>query len=235
MEELLRLEMGGRVAVAVVTERSDGDVHPERVDGGLLRRRQVELTGAPWLMLDEVHGIEVVDADQVRGAAWPLAGTGDVIVADRAAEQLAIWAADCAPIALFGVNGTSRVVAHGGWRGLAGGVVDAAVGAMESTGTDIGAAVLGPCIHPCCYEFDDVDLGQVARGVGVLPSVVSATTSWGTGALDVPAAVAAGLARRGVALDVVGACTGCDDRFRSHRRRAEPERHALVAWFEERS
>ena len=234
MEELLRLEVGGRVAVAVVTERNDGDVHPERVDAELLRRRQVQLTGSPWLMLDEVHGIEVFDADEGSGLGWPLAGIGDVIVADRSTEQLAVWAADCAPIALFGENGTSRAVAHGGWRGLAGGVIDAAVDAVESTGTAIGATVLGPCIHACCYEFDAADLDRVAQGVGVPASAVSATTTWGTSALDVPAAVAAGLARRGVALDVVGACTGCDHRFRSHRRRAEPERHALVVWFEER-
>jgi polyphenol oxidase len=52
-------------------------------------------------------------------------------------------------------------------------------------------------------------------------------------ALDVPAAVRAGLARRAIELDVAGTCTGCDRRFRSHRRRAELERHALVVWFED--
>lgn len=232
MQELLRRDIGGRVAVAAVTECSDGDVHPEIVDADTLGRRQFELTGAPWVMLDEVHGVEVVAVDSLTRVARPLAATGDVLVADRSREMLAVWAADCAPLALFGANGTARVVAHAGWRGLAGGVIDVAVDALESTGTQVAAAVLGPCIHPCCYEFGAGELDQVARGVGVAPSDVMGSTSWGTRALDVPAAVRAGLARRGIEVDVAGSCTGCDRRFRSHRRRAELERHALVAWFE---
>jgi copper oxidase (laccase) domain-containing protein len=112
-------------------------------------------------------------------------------------------------------------------------VIDVAVDALESTGTTVEVAVLGPCIHACCYEFGSVDLDHVAAGVGVAASAVTGSTAWGARALDVPAAVAAGLSRRGLALDVAGACTGCDDRFRSHRRRADLERHAVVAWFEE--
>ncbi len=235
MEELLRRDVGHRTAVAAVTERSDGDVHPGRVDPDTLRHRQRHLTGATWVMLDEVHGIDVVVVDVGTLPAWPIAGIGDVLSADASDEMLAVWVADCASIALFGANGTSRVVAHGGWRGLAGGVIDAAVDALESTGTTVAAAVLGPCIHACCYEFGAADLDDVANGVGASASSVTGSTQWGTSALDVPAAVAAGLARRGIELDVVGACTGCDLRFRSHRRRADPERHALVAWFEDAS
>ena len=161
-------------------------------------------------------------------------GTGDVLVARRSCEPLAVWAADCAPVALFGADGTTRVVAHGGWKGLADGVLDVAVDALESSGTNVAAAVLGPCIHSCCYEFGAADLERVADGVGASAREVTGSTRWGTCALDVPAAVASGLARRHVALDVVGTCTGCDRRFRSHRRRADRERHALVAWFEDR-
>jgi len=235
MMELLRRDVGGRVAVTVVTEACDGDMHPERVDPGTLRQRQLRLTGAPWVMLDEVHGIDVMDVDAGSCAAWPIAGVGDVLSADGSDDVLAVWVADCAPLALFGANGTSRVVAHGGWRGLAGGVIDVAVDALEATGTTVVAAVLGPCIHACCYEFGAADLDRVAAGVGAAVSVVSGSTQWGTRALDVPAVVAAGLARRAIELDVTGECTGCDLRFRSHRRRADPERHALVAWFEDAS
>jgi len=235
MHELLRREITGRTAVASVTERSDGDVHPERVSAETLRRRQVELTGVPWVMVDEVHGIDVVLVDDL-GSGWsPLAAVGDVLLAERSDVPIAVWAADCAPVALFGANGTSRVVAHAGWRGLAGGVLDVAVDALESTGTTVAAAVLGPCLHGCCNEFGLNDLERVAGGVGAERSDVASTTAWGTHGLDVPAAVAAGLARRGIALDRTGACTGCDHRFHSHRCRVEPERHALVAWFEETS
>ena len=233
MQELLRRDIDGRTAVAAVTECTDGDVHPEIVDADVLWRRQHALTGNRWLMLDEVHGVDVVAIDSLARVSWPLAGTGDVLVAERSAETLAVWAADCAPVALFGADGTTRVVAHAGWRGLAGGVVDVAVDALESTGTQVAAAVLGPCIHPCCYEFGAADLEQVALGVGAAPGDVAGSTSWGTQALDVPAAVTTALARRAIELDVTGVCTGCDRRFRSHRCRAELERHALVVWFED--
>ena len=233
MQELLRRAIDGGVAVAAVTECTDGDVRPDLVDPAELLRRQHTLTGTRWVMLDEVHGTDVVAIDSLAVMSWPTAGVGDVLVADRSNETLAVWAADCAPLALFGANGAARVVAHGGWRGLAAGVLDVAVDAIESTGTHVAAAVLGPCIHACCYEFGTADLDLVAGGVGASRCEVSGSTRWATQALDVPAAVTAGLARRGVGLDVVGTCTGCDRRFRSHRIRSETERHALLAWFEE--
>lgn len=232
MHELLRREITGRTAVASVTERSDGDVHPERVCAETLWRRQVELTEVGWVMVDEVHGTNVVLVDELESGWSPVAAVGDVLLAERSDVPIAVWAADCAPVALFGANGTSRVVAHAGWRGLAGGVLDVAVDALESTGTTVAAAVLGPCIHGCCNEFGLDDLDRVADGVGAERGDIASATAWGTTGLHVPAAVAAGLARRGVALDRTGSCTGCDHRFRSHRCRVEPERHALVAWFE---
>lgn len=233
MLELLRRPLAGRVGVAVVTDRDDGDLHPEHVDAAVLRGRQIALTGARWVMVDEVHGTDVVIVDDLVTADRPLAGTGDVMLTERAESPIAIWAADCAPIALFGSNGTALVAAHAGWRGLADGVLDVAVDALESTGATVAAAVLGPCIHGCCNEFGSADLGRVATGVGAGCDDIAATTEWGTAGLDVPTAVALGLGRRGVTLDVVGACTGCDHRFRSHRRRNDRERHALIAWFEE--
>jgi copper oxidase (laccase) domain-containing protein len=232
MQELLRRVIDGRTAVAAVTERADGDVHPERVDADTLWRRQHDVTGSRWVMLDEVHGVDVVTVDSLERVAWPIAGTGDVLVAQRSSEMLAVWVADCAPVALFGADGSTRVLVHGGWRGLAAGVLDVAVDAVEAAGTLVAAAVLGPCIQACCYEFGAADLARVARGVGAAPRELTGVTRWGARALDVPAAVAAGLTRRGVELDAVGTCTGCDLRFQSHRRRADRERHAMLAWFE---
>ncbi len=233
MQQLLRRTVAGRVAVAAVTECSDGDIRPDLVDHDELRRRQIGLTGSVWAMLDEVHGTDVIDIDRLDDCRWPIAATGDALLADRFDQPVAVWVADCAPIALFATNGTGRVVIHAGWRGLAGGVIDQAIDALESSGTTTAIAVLGPCIHQCCYEFGLDDLAQVALGVGVPAAELEGVTAWGSRALDVPSAVRAALARRGIALDVVGACTGCDRRFRSHRRRGESERHALVAWFEE--
>ncbi len=184
-------------------------------------------------MIDQVHGVDVICVDDRNAArrassarhGWtPLAGVGDVIVTQALDAPIAVWAADCAPLVLAADDGT-LVGAHGGWRGLAAGIIGSAVSTTTRRGGSIAAAVLGPVIHPCCYEFGDAELASI-------PDAVEGRTSQGRSALDVPATIAAQLARAGVVLDVVGPCTGCDERWFSHRVRAEPGRHAVVAMWE---
>lgn len=230
MLELLRHRAGDRLVTVVATERSDGDVHPEHDPPGDLRARQRTATGAAWLMIDQVHGCDVVDRsvttiDRDRAVI----GVGDVLVGDGR-EPIAIWAADCAAIVL--VSDDLIVGCHAGWRGLAAGVVDVAVTAAVTRSGDVPtAAVLGPCIHPCCYEFGAADLAAVAAGIGLDPATVTGATTTGALALDVPAAVAGALRAHDIELRAVGPCTGCDDRWYSHRR-GDQERHAVVAWSE---
>ena len=227
MLELLRQEIPGRRLVAIASDRADGDVHPMRVDAETLRARQTAVSGRAWVMLDEVHGTAVYRAairDASAGDA--VAGVGDVLVG-RPGTAIAVWVADCAPVVLFDRDG-SAVACHAGWRGLAAGVIAVAVGQLAAP---CAAAVLGPCIHPCCYEFGATELAEVAAGLGVDVDAISGRTSAGALALDVPAAVAVALGHHGIALDVTGGCTGCDDRWYSHRR-GDPERQAVIAWSE---
>src|SRR5947199_60357 len=91
-------------------------------------------------------------------------------------------------------------------------------------------AVLGPCIHPECYEFSAADLDTVAAGLG---DGVRALTADGRPALDVPAAVTMALKQAGVVqLDDVDVCTACSDDYFSWRARKEPARQAMVVWRE---
>jgi copper oxidase (laccase) domain-containing protein len=220
---LLRRRVGGRTVEVVATDRTDGDVHPRRNDAGVLRRRQVATSGRSWVMLDQVHGVGVHRAG-VGDECVATVAVGDVVVLDDDELHGAVWAADCAPVWLLADTGR-RVGFHAGWRGLVAGVVDVAVDALEAP---VAAAVLGPCIHPCCYEFGADELAAVAAAVGVPSPALAATTTSGSPALDVPAAIEAALGRHGIGLDVVGPCTGCDRRWFSHRVRAEPGRHAVV-------
>ncbi len=230
MLELLRRDLGARVAVVTVSERSDGDVHPVQVSHEALAVRQMAATGSRWIMLDQVHGVETYRSH----ADTPLTsivGVGDVLVGEapiegRVTRPVAVWAADCAPVMLFDRKGVP-VACHAGWRGLAAGVIDVAVAA----GSRPVVAILGPCIHPCCYEFGERELARVAAGVGVGVDDLVATTSSGALALDVPAAVTAALARHDIDVVVGGACTACDGRWFSHRR-GDVERHAMVGWSE---
>lgn len=226
---LFHTVVAGRDVRILCTDRADGDVHPDRVTATVLRGRQVRATGAVWEMLDEVHGLGVVDVDvAVPAEATPTVGVGDVAVARRPGTHLAVWTADCAPVFLVGADGTV-VGAHAGWRGVADGVIDVAVATVTRGGAKVAAAVLGPAIGPCCYAFGRADLTAVAAGVHGVPGDVEGVTADGELALDIPAAIRRGLSEHFIELDAVGPCTGCDDRWFSHRVRSDPERQATVA------
>jgi copper oxidase (laccase) domain-containing protein len=178
-------------------------------------------------MLDEHHGVTV------REVEWPgehdLA-TGDVLVTSIDGAVLGCWVGDCAPVVMIGRQGRIGV-AHAGWRGLAGGVLDVAADAVAEP---LDAVVLGPVIGPCCYEFGADDLALVAAGIGESVAGVAGTTSVGALALDVPTAVAAFARRLDVPLSVLGGCTGCAYPGFSHRVRRDRERHVVAVWQEVR-
>lgn len=225
-EPLVELRVGADIVRAWVTDRTDETVHPVLTEPEVLRSRQHAVTGGAWVMADQVHGIDVVDVDGTEPWA-PTSGRGDVLVTSARDVRLAVWAGDCAPIVLAADDGT-LVAAHGGWRGLAAGVVDVAVDHATMRGGNVVTALLGPVIHSCCYEFGPDELGEVAVGLGTSEAELRATTSAGKPALDVPAGVTGALRRRGIELDLSGPCTGCHDRWFSHRVRNDLGRHALV-------
>ena len=113
--------------------------------------------------LDQVHGTGVVAAQPREvataggrrpGVTAVFAGSGDALVSDSPRCALVVLTADCASIALGSGEGVFGVV-HAGWRGLAGGVVEAAVAAMRTMGATRVVGALGPCIHAGCYEFSE--------------------------------------------------------------------------------
>ena len=195
----------------------------EDVDREVERRRR-KVLDRPWSWVRQVHGSHVVMVDEPGGGAGQ---TGDALASTAPGAALAILTADCAPVAMCGDNGSMAAV-HAGWRGLAGGVIEAAAGALRDTGADRIVAALGPCIHAECYEFSAGDLDAVAARLG--PAVRGATAD-ARPALDVPAAVRAALSSAGVELvhdeDV---CTACSPDHFSHRARQEKERQAMVVW-----
>jgi copper oxidase (laccase) domain-containing protein len=104
-------------------------------------------------------------------------------------------------------------------------VVERAVDAMRELGATEVDAALGPCIHPCCYEFS-------AAGLERFDPAARGTTTGGAPALDVPAAVRLAVERaRARLVHDEDRCTACDDGFFSHRARGEAERQAMVVWI----
>jgi len=116
------------------------------------RQRLVEQAPLPeqprWLR--QVHGVRVVHADAVERDHTE----ADAVWTDRPNQVCAVLVADCVPILLASRDGRSVAAVHAGWRGLAGGVIQAAVTALPAHAEDMMACI-GPCISPAAYEVGD--------------------------------------------------------------------------------
>jgi len=107
---------------------------------------QAHLPGAP-VWLEQVHGTNVVDAAVVTGLP-----RADASVTDRPGVVCAVMTADCLPVLFCDVAGRVVGAAHAGWRGLAGGVLEATIARMREAGAKEIMAWLGPAIGPLKFE-----------------------------------------------------------------------------------
>ena len=108
--------------------------------------------GLPFMYLQQVHGIAVLDLDQFEANRTP--PVADAAVTSHANTPCVVMVADCLPLLLASVDGAVVAAVHCGWRSLAGGVVRATVQVMRTklpVGVDI-AAYLGPAIGPTAFE-----------------------------------------------------------------------------------
>ena len=219
-----RRRPSGRMLRVLATEVSDGNLAIDEPTGVLSQRRGA-LRPGPWTWLSQVHGDRVV---QVDGPGDGAGTEADAAVTARSDAVLSIQVADCAPVVLTAPEGLA--VAHVGWRGLRAGVLERTSALLAQVAPGPQTAVVGPCIRACCYEFGDSDLDALCGQFG---DEVRGCTDDGRPALDLPAAVRIALERCEVSeIEFDGACTGCDERYWSHRTGGSPERQALVAWIE---
>ena len=108
------------------------------------RMRLASLFPSEPVWLEQVHGIAVADADSA--ACIPQA---DACIARRGV--CVVMTADCLPILLCDKAGTVVGAAHAGWRGLAAGVIEATVAAMNVAPENL-MAWLGPAISQPAFE-----------------------------------------------------------------------------------
>ncbi|HSS05886.1 MAG TPA: peptidoglycan editing factor PgeF [Rhodanobacteraceae bacterium] len=188
--------------------------------------RALDLPEAPrWMQ--QVHGIDVYDADAVLAEIEPQA---DAAVTRNADRVLAVLTADCLPVFLSADDGTAVGLAHAGWRGLAAGVVEATVGKLARPPSSL-IAWLGPSIGARSYE-----VGEEVRDAFVDADAGACTafepTRPGHWLCDLAA-----LARRRLAAAGVGRVSGggfdtfSDPRFYSYRRDRQTGRFASLIWL----
>jgi YfiH family protein len=179
--------------------------------------------------LQQVHGCEVAELGPLPGKAEPQA---DAAVSHIPGTVLSILTADCLPVLFCADDGGEIGAAHAGWRGLAGGVLEATLGQMITPSSRL-LAWLGPCIGAASYE-----VGAEVRAAFVTHDAAAAgcfvATRPGHWLCDL-----AGLARRRLAAAGVarihggGFDTFADARFYSYRRDgARSGRFASLVWLD---
>lgn len=167
--------------------------------------------------MEQVHGADVAVLPRGAPVKAPTADAMVVVAKAGSAAGLAVMVADCVPVVLLGETQDGEAilgVAHAGRPGVEKGVIAAVAAQMRRSGAVAMEAWLGPSVCGRCYEVPEAMRAAVAAQV---PASWS-TTSLGTPALDLPAAVLAQLAECGVPAHPSGICTLEDERYFSHRR-----------------
>ena len=167
-----------------------------------------------------VPQMETAFVSQVHGAGvlWAstpgLAGEADAVLSRTPGLFVAVRTADCVPILVAGPSVVGAI--HAGWRGLAAGVIPAALAALAGEGPL--RAVVGPAICMDCYEVGEEVVEGIARWIS--PSLF-VRRGQAKPHVDPGAAAVAQLQQGGVAdVSRVTACTQCDDRLWSFRQSA---------------
>lgn len=191
-------------------------------------RASLQLPAEPaWL--EQVHGHQVVDLDSQRSVGS--LGPADATVAHTPGKVCAIQVADCMPMLFAAADGSAVGAAHAGWRGLAGGVLEATVRAMNTPPARL-LAWMGPAIGQVHFE-----VGEEVRASFVSDDAAAAAAfipnERGRWQCDLYALARRKLAALGVPSVHGGSwCTYADaGRFFSYRRDGRCGRMAAVVWI----
>ena len=203
------------------------------------RRRLAEAIGAAPVFLRQVHGSRVVGVRSADAAGDAPIREADGCVTTEAGVACVVQAADCLPVLLAAPEGRAVGAAHAGWRGLAGGVVEAAVAAVSAAAycaPEEITAWLGACIGPSRFEVGSDVLAAFAADSGTAAGEASTrfvARGGGKWLADL-----AGLARDRLVAAGVRRVTGGDwctvsdsSRFFSYRRDGVTGRMAAAIWI----
>ena len=129
------------------------------------RERLAAATGHPrerFAYGRQVHGASVRRATEPPGPQRPAAEEdGQATALDDVAAL--VFTADCLPVMLVADGAVAAL--HGGWRGLADGIVAEGVHALRDLGADGPVtAALGPAARGCCYEVGE-EVHAALRGL----------------------------------------------------------------------
>ena len=206
-------------------------------DGSAARRaratwsRYLHVAAEDWVVGGQTHSnhVQVVgEAQRGRGALAPtdvLPETDGLFTLCRGLP-LYVAVADCSAVLLHAPG--ALAVVHGGWRGLAAGIMTTAVARFLEVGiaaADIHAGI-APCIATASYEVGP----EVAKSCPTVAKYRGQKDRWH---VDIAQWAGADLLAAGIKaanLSIAGLDTGSDSRLFSHRRQGEGAgRNGLIA------
>lgn len=205
------------------------------------RRRFAQAIGAVPVFLRQVHGVRVVRlhaATAGQAVAAPI--EADAAVSTERGIACTVQVADCLPVLFAAPAGRGVAAAHAGWRGLAGGVLEATVDALCEAAGCVPSEVqawLGPCIGPRQFEVgaEVVEAFAAAVPPGEAPRFVPRARPDGTMRWlgDLPQLARDRLRAHGVHAVSGGRWCTVEDasRFFSYRRDGVTGRLAAAVWL----
>jgi YfiH family protein len=225
---------------------------PGAVQSNRMRLRQHLPAEPRWM--EQVHGVQCLHLGSTAPAPASQSALpqGDAAVTRDAGVVCAVLSADCLPVLLCATDGSAVGVAHAGWRGLAGGVIESALQGLSVLGTPATQVMawLGPAISGARFEvgaevraaFLDRASEDAGAFVQYRPQDATQPNATQPGATqpggekylaNLYALARARLRRAGVAQVYGGGfCTYMDrQRFFSYRREGRTGRMASLIWL----
>ena len=178
--------------------------------------------------LNQVHGTRAVNAESI---ADPV--EADASVATSPGCVSVVMVADCLPILITDRIGSIVAVAHAGWRGLAAGIIENTIRAIEARPENL-LAYLGPAIGPSAFEVGD-EVRDAFIAIDRTAQAAFRPHGAGKWLADLFLLARQRLAKVGL-VNVYGGgqCTYSDPaRFFSHRRDRVSGRMAALIWIED--
>jgi len=221
----------GGVSVGVYASLNLGQHVGDAVAAVAENRRRLSAAlkiGKEPCWLRQVHGTRVAYLE-----GTPVDEPADAAVTGARDEACVIMTADCLPVLFCDAEGTRVAAAHAGWRGLAAGVLEATVKAMD---TEPGKmlAWFGPAIGPSAYEVGDELRQTFITHDAAAASAFKPGRSTGKWWCDLYMLARQRLAAAGVTRIYGGGfCTFTErELFFSFRRGGECGRMATLIWLE---
>lgn len=205
-------------------------------------RRAARALGVTTDAIRWVHQVHGSDVHAVESLARndPLGATSiraDAIVSRTRGLVCGIKVADCMPVLLSGDGGRVVAAAHAGWRGLALGVLERTIDAMDVPTTGLSVWI-GPCVGRLAFEVgEDVRDAFLEHDDASSEHFLRRPHSPATAPkylCDLVGLARQRLERKGVRqIAIDGRCTFSDPhRFFSHRREARSGRMAAFIWID---